>query len=103
MPKPAYLVAACSEIQNPADDERVDRDSAPKFIICASRLRPEKRAYRQCEQCETNKKDDTPCPKGIEYRSLTGARLPLHDVDLCCSKKMTGPSASGVTILTHRI
>jgi hypothetical protein len=27
----------------------------------------------------------------------------LHDVDLCCSKKMTGPSASGVTILTHRI
>jgi len=85
-----------------AADERVNRDCAPKFIICASRLRPEKRRQRQWGLCGTNK-DDTPCPKGIEYRSLMGARLPLHDVDLCASKEMTSPSASDVTILIHRI
>jgi hypothetical protein len=32
-----------------------------------------------------------------------GARLPLQGVDLCGLKEMTSPSASGVTILTHRI
>lgn len=64
MSKPAYLVAARSEIENPADDERVDRDPSSSYapldfvqknthIVSASSVRPTKKMTRHAPKASS--------------------------------------------------
>src|SRR5215471_12182512 len=97
-----HLVAAVEQVVHLPDHERIHRHCPGEIVGHVLRLHPEERPQGESQEGQAHE-DDTPQPKPSRIGRPTARGGRRITSSSCGSKEMTSPSATDVTMFTHRI